>query len=109
MAAYSRVYDSCHLHADCQEPGSAPGPYARQSSTGTTGYSFTFSRPLSSDKNATGALRFFVDERGSRRHQISRRFDVAFWRVVVSRRFTGVFLAWPIIGKNDVIHKTGST
>ena len=27
MAAYRRVYDSRHLQADCQEPGSAPGPY----------------------------------------------------------------------------------
>jgi len=26
MAAYRRVYDSRHLHADCQEPGSAPNP-----------------------------------------------------------------------------------
>ena len=34
MAAYRRVYDSCHLQADCQEPGSAPEPYARQSSMG---------------------------------------------------------------------------
>ena len=32
MAAYSRVYDSRHLQADCQEPGSALEPYARQSS-----------------------------------------------------------------------------
>jgi len=24
MAAYHRVYDSRHLQADCQEPGSAP-------------------------------------------------------------------------------------
>jgi len=29
MAAYRRVYDSRHLQADCQEPGSAPEPYAR--------------------------------------------------------------------------------
>ena len=29
MAAYRQVYDSHHLQADCQEPGSAPGPYAR--------------------------------------------------------------------------------
>ena len=29
MAAYRRVYDSRHLQADCQEPGSAPVPYAR--------------------------------------------------------------------------------
>jgi len=29
MAAYRRVYDSRHLHANCQEPGSAPEPYAR--------------------------------------------------------------------------------
>jgi len=27
MAAYRRVYDSRHLPADCQEPGSAPEPY----------------------------------------------------------------------------------
>ena len=29
MAAYRRVYDSPHLQADCQEPGSAPEPYAQ--------------------------------------------------------------------------------
>ena len=34
MAAYRRVYDSRHLQADCQEPGSAPEPFARQSSVG---------------------------------------------------------------------------
>ena len=28
MAAYRQVYDSHHLQADCQEPGSAPEPYA---------------------------------------------------------------------------------
>ena len=32
--AYRRVYDSRHLQADCQEPGSAPERYARQSSAG---------------------------------------------------------------------------
>jgi len=34
MAAYRRVYDSRHLQADCQEPGSATEPYARQWSMG---------------------------------------------------------------------------
>jgi len=34
MAAYRRVYDSRHLQADCKKPGSAPEPYARQSSMG---------------------------------------------------------------------------
>jgi len=29
MAAYHRVYDSRHLQADCQEPGSPPEAYAR--------------------------------------------------------------------------------
>ena len=29
MAAYGRVYDSRHLQADCQEPGSAQEPYPR--------------------------------------------------------------------------------
>ena len=33
-AAYRRVNDSHHLQADCQEPGSAPEPYALQSSMG---------------------------------------------------------------------------
>jgi len=32
MAAYRWVYDSRHLQVDCQEPGSAAEPYARQSS-----------------------------------------------------------------------------
>jgi len=27
LAAYRRVYDSRHLQADCQEPGSVPQPY----------------------------------------------------------------------------------
>ena len=39
MAAYRRVYDSHHLHADCQEPGSSPEPYARQS---IMGYHYLF-------------------------------------------------------------------
>jgi len=34
MAAYRRVYDSHHLQTDCQELGSAPEPYAQQSSMG---------------------------------------------------------------------------
>ena len=34
MAAYLRVYDSRHVQADCQEPGSAREPYTRQSSMG---------------------------------------------------------------------------
>jgi len=34
MAAYRRVYDSRYLQADCQEPGSALEPYARQLSMG---------------------------------------------------------------------------
>jgi len=44
MAAYCRVYDSRHLQADCQEPGSAPEPYALQSSMGYL-YLFTWSPP----------------------------------------------------------------
>jgi len=34
MAAYHWVNDSRHLQADCQGMGSAPEPYARQSSMG---------------------------------------------------------------------------
>ena len=41
MAAYRRVYDSRHLQADCQEPGSALEPYARKSSMGYLFYLFS--------------------------------------------------------------------
>ena len=34
MAPYRRVHDSHLLQADCQEPGSVPEPYARQSEYG---------------------------------------------------------------------------
>jgi len=40
MAAYRRVYDSCHLQADCQEPESAPDSYARLSSMATVTFLF---------------------------------------------------------------------
>ena len=46
MAAYRWVSDSCHLQADCQEPGSAPEPYARQSSMG---YLYLFLHHCTSD------------------------------------------------------------
>ena len=45
MAAYGRVYDTRHLQADCQEPGSAPEPYARQSNMAYL-YLFLFSAVL---------------------------------------------------------------
>ena len=51
MAAYRRVYDSRHLQADCHEPGSAPEPYARQSSMGYLYPVFTF-HPMCTDRAA---------------------------------------------------------
>jgi len=50
MAAYRRVYDSRYLQADCQEPGSAPEPYARQSSMGYL-YFFTIPHNLQNDRS----------------------------------------------------------
>jgi len=43
MAAYRRVYDSQHLQADCQEPGSAPEPYTLGNRVWAS-YTFTFTR-----------------------------------------------------------------
>ena len=34
MVTYCRVYDLHHQQADCQEPESAPEPYAQQLSMG---------------------------------------------------------------------------
>jgi len=51
MAAYRRVYDTRHLQADCQEQGSAPGPYTRQSSTG---YLYLFNLILTNSGSANG-------------------------------------------------------
>jgi len=45
MEAYRRVYDSRVLQADCQEPESAPEPYARQSNMGYL-YLFLHKRKL---------------------------------------------------------------
>jgi len=52
MAAYRRVYDSLHLQADCQEPGSAPEPYVRQSSMGCL-YLFLLVAGLTAYNSAT--------------------------------------------------------
>jgi len=49
MAAYRRVYDSRHLQADCQEPGSARETYARYSSMGYL-YLFSLKRSHSVSK-----------------------------------------------------------
>jgi len=43
MAAYRRVYDSRHLQADCQQPGSASEPYARTARLSSMGYVYLFS------------------------------------------------------------------
>ena len=48
MAAYRRVYDSHHLQADCQKPGSAPEPYAMSSSMGYL-FLFAVNKPLGRD------------------------------------------------------------
>ena len=45
MAAYRRVYDSRHLQADCQEPGSAPGS--------SIGYLYLFLSPRLLDHSRT--------------------------------------------------------
>ena len=50
MAAYRWVYDSHHLQADYQEPGSALEPYARQSSMG---YLYLFTSSTSEIINTT--------------------------------------------------------
>ena len=50
MTAYRRVYDSRHLQADCQEPGSAQEPYARQSSMGYLFFTADAARYLESCK-----------------------------------------------------------
>jgi len=53
MAAYRLVCDSHHLQADCQEPGSAPEPYAPQSSKG---YLYLFLLPFRVQKRTLGKL-----------------------------------------------------
>jgi len=61
MAAYRQVYDSRHVQANCQVPGSTPEPYARQSSMGylyllviTSAYG---SRPVLVSRASRSALR----------------------------------------------------
>ena len=75
MAAYRWVYDSRHLQADCQEPESAPEPYARQSSTGCL---YLFSTEL---KERIGVCALYIGSigRGScplRRHRELHRESI---------------------------------
>ena len=59
MAALRRVYDSRHQQADCQEPGSAVEPYARQSSMGFTFCTVVTDRHTHTEKQTTWR-RYFV-------------------------------------------------
>ena len=60
-AVYRRAYDSRHLQADCQKPGSASEPYARQSSMG---YLYLFSDyahlPITSQTCSPAKRRFVM-------------------------------------------------
>ena len=62
MAAYRRVYDSRHLQADCQGPGSAPELYARSSSMD---YLFTTLHPFNGlFSRSTWVCRYQKDKTG---------------------------------------------
>jgi len=60
MADYRRVYDSHHLQTDCQEPASAPEPYARQSSMGCLYLYLTVRSYYGLSANANSKLRFKI-------------------------------------------------
>ena len=68
---YRRVYDSRHLQADCQEPGSAPEPYARQS---IMGYTFYRKRGFGSPLKAHAQRRSNPDLRSSDPQILNRGF-----------------------------------
>jgi len=82
MAAYRRVYDSRHLQADCQEPGSAPVPYARKSSMG---YIYLFIVTL-----LRGPLQFHIIVFG-RNLTTSSRTEVAAVRTAAFNAFLALF------------------
>ena len=56
MAAYRQVYDSRHLQADYQKPGSAPEPYFRQSSIGYLYFFYFWLFTLSQKKTICNPL-----------------------------------------------------
>ena len=66
MAAYRRVYDSHHLQADCQEPGSAPEPYTRYSLTA----------PSSNQQNPYLKLQASISSHGRRCQHLNIRIYV---------------------------------
>jgi len=61
MAAYRRFYDSRHLQADCQEPGSAPEPYALLLSMGFV-YFFYYYYPATLDEACKSRVVTSVEE-----------------------------------------------
>jgi len=70
MAAYRRVYDSRHLQADCQEPGSAPEPGNRVWATFTF-YTVEVDGRTVAECPHRGAAR--TDGRTRRIHNVSGR------------------------------------
>ena len=74
MAAYRRVYNSRHLQADCQEPGSALEPYARQWSM-----SYLYLLPVDRNWNGFGAplYSYVADELKAGRSVVPQMFPSA--------------------------------
>ena len=76
MAAYCRVYDSCHLQADCQEPGSAPEPDNRVWATFTflgliCAFNCTFSKEFLESRHLTSTTKRSVLGGDAALHQIT--------------------------------------
>jgi len=66
MATYRRVYDLCHLQADCQEPGSAPVSVHWLSSSGTSRQSWwpkEMVRPVKGSLKKTFSQCFLLEEK----------------------------------------------
>jgi len=94
MAAYRRVYDSRHLQADCQEPGSAPEPYAQLSSTGYL-YLFIITPPPAGELSIVMSMSVGLSVCLSVREHISRTTRAIFTKflctlsMVVARSSSG--------------------
>ena len=74
MAAYCRVYDSRHLQAGCQEPGSAPNP-----TLGNRVYAVFLAANRHSHSFISAKLLFIYNENRTKVHNIVRAISVYFY------------------------------
>jgi len=103
MAAYRQVYDSRHLQADYQEPGSAPEPYVRQSSIGYLYFFYFWLFTLSQKKTICNPLAYPTWKYTTLTCEVLN-FFLSDWRFALYLRFPVLAFSAPLLPLPSLFH-----